>query len=69
MGDEFRMVGEVGVHDDHVVACDELQAVDVGGAEPQLAGAWLEDDLFGAEGFLQLFGALEGSVGGGRRRL
>lgn len=37
------MVREVSVHDDDEIACGEFEAVDVGGAEAELAGAWLED--------------------------
>jgi hypothetical protein len=40
-------VREVGVHDDDKVARDELQAVNVGGSETELAGASLEDDVRG----------------------
>jgi hypothetical protein len=39
------VVREVGVHDDDEVAGGELQAVDVGSAEAELAGAGLEDDV------------------------
>jgi len=56
---------EVGVHDDDKVACDGLQAVDVGGAEPEFAGSRAQDYVVGAEGFLEGFGALEGAVGRG----
>lgn len=58
------MVREVGVHYDDEVARDKLQAMDVGGAEAQLAGARLEDDMRGAEGGLEFFGAGERAVGG-----
>ena len=56
------MVAEVGVHDDDEVARDELQAVDVGGAEAQLAGASLEDDV-GGVGLDELVGDVLGAVG------
>jgi len=58
------VVGEVGVHDDDEVAGGELQAVDVGGAEAELAGARLEEDAGGAVGALELFGDFLGAVGG-----
>jgi hypothetical protein len=58
-------VREVGVHNDDEVAGDELQAVDVGGAEAELAGARLEDNVRGAEGGLEFFGTCEGAIGGG----
>lgn len=58
------MVAEVGVHDDDEVARGELQAVHVGGSETEFAGAWLEDDMFGAKKGLQLFGDFEGAVRG-----
>lgn len=56
------MVAEVGVHDDDKVAGDELQAVDVGRSEAQLAGARLEDDV-GGVGLDELVGDILGSVG------
>ena len=52
LGDEFGLGGqarqgrhtdvmrEIGVHDDHKVARDVLQAMDIGGAEAELASAW-----------------------------
>jgi hypothetical protein len=58
-------VGEVGVHNDDVRAGDELQAVNIGGTETEFAGARLEDYVWGAKGFLELFGAVERAVGGG----
>ena len=45
LGDKFGVVREVSVHDDDEVAGDELQAMYVGGAEAELAGARLEDDM------------------------
>jgi hypothetical protein len=57
------VVAEVGVHDDDKVARRELQAVDVGGAEAELAGAGLEDDVRGV-GLDELVGDLLGAVGG-----
>ena len=56
------MVAEVGVHDDDEVARGELQAVDVGGAETQLPGARLEDDM-GAVGLYELEGDFLGAIG------
>jgi hypothetical protein len=55
-------VAEVGVHDDDKVAGDELQAVDVGRSEAQLAGARLEDDV-GGVGLDELVGDILGAVG------
>lgn len=43
--DELGVVAKVGVHDDDKVARRKLQAVDVGGAEAELAGARLEEDV------------------------
>ena len=61
----FRVVGEVGVHDDDEGAGSELQAVDVGGAQAQLSGAGLEEDAVrGVEG-LELSGDLLGAVWAG----
>lgn len=57
------MVAKVGVHDDDKVARDELQAVNVGGAETQLAGSGLEDDV-GSVGLDELEGDFLGSVRG-----
>lgn len=57
------MVAKVGVHDDNVVALGELQAVDVGGAEAQLAGTGLEDDVWGIR-LDELLSDLLGAVGG-----
>lgn len=45
---------EVGVHDDDIVARCELQAVDVGGSESELAGARADLDLGRCVGFLEL---------------
>lgn len=42
------MVREVGVHDDYEVSGRELEAMDVGGSESELARARLEQDLVGA---------------------
>lgn len=58
------MVGEIGVHDDDRGAAGELEAVHVGGAEAELAGARLQDDAFGGVELLELFGDGEGAVGG-----
>jgi hypothetical protein len=55
---------EVGVHDDDEVARCELQAVDVGGAEAELAGARAELDARGGVGFLELLGDFLRSVRG-----
>lgn len=63
LGDELGVVGEVGVHDDDKVAGDELQAVDVGGSQAQLAGAGFEDDVRGV-GLDELVGDFLGTVGG-----
>ena len=54
VGDEFGVVAEVGVHDDDVGARGVLEAVDVGGAEAEFAGAGLEDDVFWVVGVLEL---------------
>jgi hypothetical protein len=56
-------VREVGVHDDDEVAGCELQAVDVRCAEAELAGARLEEDVWGV-GFCELVGDDLGAVGG-----
>jgi hypothetical protein len=57
------VVREVGVHDDDEVAGCELQAVDVRCAEAELAGARLEEDVWGV-GFCELVGDDLGAVGG-----
>jgi hypothetical protein len=57
-------VAEVSVHDDNEVAGGILQAVDVGGAQTELALAGLEDDVFGAIEALELLADLEGTVRG-----
>lgn len=48
------MVREIRVHDDDEVARCELQAVHVGGAEPQFAGARADLDACWCVGFLEL---------------
>jgi len=58
------VVREVGVHDDDEVAGRELQAVNVGGAEAELAGAGAELDLGAAVGFLELFRDVLGAIWG-----
>lgn len=58
------MVGEIGVHDDDKAACREFQAMDVCGAQAELAGAGFEDDVRGGVEGLQLLGDGEGAVGG-----
>jgi hypothetical protein len=63
VGNEFGVVREVGVHDDNIVSCRELQAVDVGGSESQLACAGADLDLLGGVCFLELCGYFLGSVG------
>ena len=63
LGDELGVVAEVGVHDDDEVAGDELQAVDVGGAEAKFARSGLEDDV-GSVSFDKLEGDFLGAIGG-----
>ena len=57
------MVAEVGVHDDDKSARGELQAVNVGGAEAELARARLEDDVRRV-GLYELVGDFLRAVGG-----
>jgi len=57
------VVGEVGVHDDDEVAGDELETVDVGRSETELASAGLEEDV-GRVGLDELLGDFLGSIGG-----
>jgi hypothetical protein len=57
------MVREVGVHDDDEVAAGVLQAVDVGGAEAEFAGARVEFYAVGAVGFDELLCDGLGAVG------
>ncbi|ROW05501.1 hypothetical protein VSDG_00440 [Cytospora chrysosperma] len=57
------MVAEVGVHNDDVVAPGELQAVDVCGAQAELARAGLEGDVWGV-GLHELVGDFLGAIGG-----
>jgi len=45
LGDELRVVREVGIHDDDEVAGNELQAMHIGSTEAELASAWLKDDV------------------------
>jgi len=59
------VVGEVGVHDDDGGAGGGFEAVDVGGAEPEFAGAGFEDYVGRAVEGLELVGDGEGAVGGG----
>lgn len=59
------MVAEIGVHDDDEGAACGAQAVHVGGAEAEFAGAWAEEDASGAVELLKLLGNGEGAVGGG----
>jgi hypothetical protein len=58
------VVAEVGVHDNYVVSCRELQAVDVGGAEAEFAGSGLQFDVLGADGGDELLCDFLGAVGG-----
>ena len=58
------MVGEVGIHDDHEVAGDELKTVDISGSETELTGARGEDDVLGSVGGLELAGDFLRAVGG-----
>ena len=62
LGDEFRVVAEIGVHDDDKVARTEVEAVDVSGAETELASARLEEDV-GGVGFDKLVGDFLGAIG------
>ena len=59
------MVAEIGIHDDYKVARHELQAMDIGGAQAELAGAGLEYDVRGIS-FHELvrhnLGAVRGAV-------
>lgn len=63
LGDELGVVGEVGVHNDDEVAGDELEAVDVGRSETELASAGLELDV-GRVDLDELLGDFLGSIGG-----
>jgi hypothetical protein len=56
------VVREVRVHDDDEVACGVLQAVDVGCAEAEFAGARVEFYPVGTVGFDQLFCDCLGAV-------
>lgn len=58
------MVGEVSVHNDHVVSGDELEAMDVCSSETELAGARTELDLVAAVDFDELFCDILGAIGG-----
>ena len=55
------MVGEIGVHDDYVVAGCKLEAVDVGGAKTELASAGVEVDV-GSIDLCELIGNDLGAV-------
>ncbi len=63
-----HVVAEVCVHEEDKVARAQLQAVDVGAAEAELAGALQDLDLVGAEDLLELEGDLEKGDGEGERR-
>ena len=56
------MVGEIRVHDYHVVAGSKLQAVYVCGSETQLAGAGFQEDMRSVS-FRELVGNDLGSIG------
>lgn len=58
------MVRKVGVHDDDKVSERELQALDVGGAQSELAGAGFEDYARRTVGVDELFGHILRAVGG-----
>jgi hypothetical protein len=64
LGQEFGVVAEVGVHDDDIVACRELQAVDVGRAETEFACSRVQFDVLGADGGDELLCDFLGAVGG-----
>lgn len=64
LGDELGVVAEIGVHDDNEVTSSKLQAVDIRGAQTELALAGLEDNVFGAIEALELLADLEGTVRG-----
>lgn len=57
-------MAEVRVHDDDEVARRVLEAVDVGSAETEFAGAWSQLDAGGRVGFYELFGDFLGAVWG-----
>ena len=58
------MVREIGVHYYHVGSGGVFEAVDVGGAETEFAGAGFEDDARGGVEGLELLGYGEGAIGG-----
>ena len=64
LGDELRVVTEIGIHDDDEVAAGELQSVDVGGSQTKFALAGLQDNVFLAIELLELLRDLEGAVRG-----
>jgi hypothetical protein len=45
LGDEFWVVGEIGVHDDHIVSSDKLQAMYVCCSETKFACAGFEENV------------------------
>ncbi|KAL5357815.1 hypothetical protein BJX96DRAFT_163329 [Aspergillus floccosus] len=61
--DEFGVVAKVGVHDDDVVASGELESMDVGGAQAQLARARSQVDMLGSPELLELLRDFEGAIG------
>ena len=58
------MVREIGVHYYYVGSGSVFEAVDVGGAETEFAGAGFENDAGGGVEGLELLGYGEGAVGG-----
>lgn len=62
LGDELGVVAEVGVHDNDVVALGELEAVNVGGTESELACAGLQLHMGSVE-LDELGGDILGAVG------
>ena len=62
LGNELRVMREVGVHEDHVLPCAFSKAVDIGTTESQLAWAGMQLNFIAAINPLQFSYNLLGAV-------
>lgn len=61
MGDEFRVMGEIRVHNNHKVAGDEFQAMYARCSETKISSALFEEDVK-CVGFCELVGYYLGFI-------